>query len=77
MTPLCVISTIGASHLNSPVGLTDKSRECLCVSHIIQGQVSADNLMRTGVHRQVKFPPDAALFLTMLFHLPLPFTEDF
>lgn len=31
----------------------------------------------TGVHRQVEFLPDAALFLTVFFHLPLPFTEDF
>ncbi|CAI2490445.1 Uncharacterised protein [Serratia proteamaculans] len=77
MVKFCVISAIGRSDLNFPVGLTNKSRECLCVSHIIQGQVSVDNLMSTGIHRQVKFPPDATLFLTVFFHLPLPFTEDF
>ena len=38
---------------------------------------SNDNLVRIGVHRQVQFPPDAALFLTVLFHLPFAFTEDF
>lgn len=77
MAKFCVISAIGRSDLNFPVGLTNKSRECLCVSHINQGQVSVNNLMRTGVHWQMQFPPDAALFLTMLFRLPLPFTEHF
>jgi hypothetical protein len=33
--------------------------------------------MRTGVHLKVQFPPDAALFLTVLFHLPFAFTGDF
>src|SRR5476649_1277901 len=60
-----------------PVCLADKSWECLCISHVVQGQVSTDNLMRTGVHRQMQFSPDAALFLTLFFYLPLPFTEDF
>jgi hypothetical protein len=33
--------------------------------------------MRTGVHGQVQLPPDAALFLTVFFHLPLTLTENF
>ena len=77
MAKFCVIRAIGRSDLNFPMGLTNKSRECLCISHIIQGQVSADNLVGICVHGQVQFPPDAALFLTVFFHHPLPFTEDF
>jgi hypothetical protein len=59
------------------VGLPDKTRECLRIGHVVQGQVSTDNLMCIGVHGEVQFSPDAALFLTVLFHLPLALSEDF
>jgi len=64
-------------HLNFSVDLTDKPRGCLRICHIVQGQVSADNFVSNGVHRKVQFPPDAALFLTVLFHFPFTFAEDF
>ncbi len=77
MAPFCVVSPLGAGGPDFPVRLTDQARECLCISHVIQGEVSADNLMRTGVYRQVQFTPDTAFFLAVFFHLPLTFTEDF
>jgi len=67
VAPFCVISPISTDGSDFPVRLTDKPQEGLCISHVIQGEVSADNLMRISVYRQVQFTPDAALFLTVFF----------
>ncbi len=72
----CVISPIGTGDPDIPVRLADNPRQGFCISHVVQGQVSADNLMGTGVDRQVQLPPDVALFLAVFFHLPLALTED-
>jgi hypothetical protein len=32
-------------------------------------------LVSVGVHGQAQFPPDTAIFLTMLFHLPFSLPE--
>lgn len=77
VAPSGVISAVGADGSDFPVGLANKPREGLCIRHVVQGKVSADNLMCTGVYRQVQFTPDAALFLAVFFHLPLTLTEDF
>ncbi len=59
------------------VCLADKPRECLRIGHVVQRQVSTNNLVSIGVYRKGSFSPDAAFFLTMLFHLPLILSEDF
>lgn len=77
VTPSGVISSIRLSAPDFPMCLANKSLECLCISHVVQGQVSSDNLMCISVNRQMQFQPEATLFLTVFFQLQLSLTENF
>lgn len=71
-----VVSSVFHSNLGFSVSLTNHPRKDLCMSNLVQCQVSVDNFVRVRINGQMQLSPDRTAFFTVFFDFPLTLTKD-